>query len=262
MASVLDRAAAPPDETTAYGEEPDQIYDVRQPTGPPRGVTVIVVHGGFWRPATDRSHTGSEAVAFAQDGFHVVVPEYRRAARGGWPAMRADLRDVVAAVAARTDLPDRVVLVGHSAGGHLVAWLAAQPETHGVVGTVALAGCVDLHLVHELGLGAGAAEALMGSTPEKDPAGWEQADPARLGGPPAPVVAIHGTRDEHVPLSISQSYTAAVPSTRLRVIDGADHFDVIDPQSAAFAIVRAAVSELADPTDLADPADLAGGRER
>lgn len=253
MASVQDRAAAPPDETTSYDAGPDQVYDVRLPTGPPRGATVIVVHGGFWRPATDRSHTGSEAAAFAQDGFHVVVPEYRRAPRGGWPDMRADLQDVVAAVAARTDLPGPVVLVGHSAGGHLVAWLAAQPDTPGVIGAVALAGCVDLHLVHERGLGAGAAEALMGSTPQEDPAGWDQADPARLGSPPVPVVAIHGTRDEHVPLEISQSYAAVVPSARLQVVQDADHFDVIDPQSAAFEIVR---------TTVVDLVDSAGGQHR
>ncbi|UIJ35113.1 S9 family peptidase [Allobranchiibius sp. GilTou73] len=255
MASVLDRAAAPPDETTAYGVEPDQVYDVRRPAGPARGVTVIVVHGGFWRPATDRSHTGSEAEAFRQDGFHVVVPEYRRAPRGGWPDMRADLLTMLAAVSARTDLPDPIVLVGHSAGGHLVAWLAAQPDAGAVVGTVALAGCVDLHLVHGLGLGGGAAEALMGSTPQDEPAAWEQADPARLGAPAAPVVAIHGTRDEQVPLEISQSYVDAVPDTRLRVVDDADHFDVIDPQSAAFAIVRETVADLAE---LA----ATGGRDR
>ena len=247
MASVLDRAAAPPDETTPYGVGPDQVYDVRLPTGSPRGVTVVVVHGGFWRPATDRSHTGSEAAAFAQDGFHVVVPEYRRASRGGWPDMRADLLTVLAAVSARSDLPDDVVLVGHSAGGHLVAWLAAQPGAAAVVGTVALAGCVDLHLTHERGLGDGAAEALMGSTPQEDPAAWELADPARLGPTAAPVVAIHGTRDEQVSLEVSQSYADVVPGARLQVVDDADHFDVIDPQSAAFAIVRAAVSDLAAP---------------
>ena len=245
MASVLDRAAAPPDETTAYGVEPDQVYDVRLPTGSPRGVTVVVVHGGFWRPATDRTHTGSEAEAFAQSGFHVVVPEYRRAPSGGWPNMRADVLAVLAAVAIRSDLPNDVVLVGHSAGGHLVAWLAAQPEAAAVVGTVALAGCVDLHLTHELGLGGGAAAALMGSTPQEDPAAWELADPARLGRTAAPVIAVHGTRDEQVPLEISQSYADVVPGAELRVVEDADHFYVIDPQSAAFAIVRAAVSDLA-----------------
>lgn len=245
MASVLDRPAPPADETIDYGTAPEQVYDVRLPTGAARRVTVVIVHGGFWRPAIDRTHAGSQAAALAHDGFHVVVPEYRRPRSGGWPQMRTDLVAVLTALEQREDLPRGIVLVGHSAGGHLVAWLAVQPEARQVLGAVSLAGCVDLRLVHELGLGDGAAQALMGSTPQRAPQEWAAADPARLGAPPVPVVAIHGTDDVTVPVQISRSYARAVPEVSVQVVDGADHLALIDPRSAAFDLVRTTVARLA-----------------
>ena len=60
------------------------------------------------------------------------------------------IADAVAAVRADATLPDRVVLVGHSAGGHLAAWVASQPTAHGLAGAVSLAGCVDLTLTARL----------------------------------------------------------------------------------------------------------------
>lgn len=251
MASALDllhHVAPPPDETTPYGPQADQVYDVRRPRSGARNATVVIVHGGFWRPATDRTHTGPQAEALAEAGFHVIVMEYRRAERGGWPQLRDDLLAALNTVAARDDLPRDTLLVGHSAGGHLVTWLAAQQATTARA-AVSLAGCVDLHRVFALDLGKGAAHALMGSTPEQDPQAWTAADPALLGTPRIPVVAIHGDRDDVVPVDISQLYVAAVPGTTSITCSGADHFDLIDPQAPAFRIVLDTIIELAgDPT--------------
>lgn len=248
MSSVLDRVAASADRTVSYGCAPDQVYDVHVPGGSARGVTLVVVHGGFWRPATDRAHAGPQAAALADAGFHVALPEYRRAANAGWPAMKSDLVAALDAIAADVDLPDAVILVGHSAGGHLVAWAATQQRLAvepRILGVVALAGCLDLHLTHSLGLGKGAAHALMGSTPADDPGAWTSADPALLGTPPMPIALVHGSRDRHVPVGVSQSYATKVPQARLHVVDGADHLALIDPQSKAFATVTEVVISLA-----------------
>lgn len=254
MAPALDPVATPPAETVAYGPGPDQVYDVRRPAGrTARDVTVVIVHGGFWRPGTDRTHAGPQAAALADAGLHVVVVEYRRAALGGWADLQADLLAARDAISTRADLPTRVILVGHSAGGHLVTWLAAQPvtaaATTAITGVISLAGCVDLHRVHELDLGGGAARALMGCTPDQDPQTWALADPARLSAPKAPVVTIHGAADEQVPPEISQRYCDALPATRSIVLSGVDHFDLIDPQTAAFRTIQDTIFELAgDPT--------------
>ncbi len=239
----------PPTRTTAYGPDPAQVYDVRVPTTDPNGTTVVVVHGGFWRAEWDREHAAGEAQAFADAGHHVAVVEYRRTGMpgGGWPGTFADVSAAVDAVRADPTLPDRCVLVGHSAGGHLVALAAARPQAHGLAGVVALAGCVDLAATRDLGLGTGAAALFMGSGADDE--AWRVADPAR-NPPNVPVVLVHGDADDTVPIAVAESYVRALAAhtghaaVDLRPVAGADHFAVIDPAAAAFAQVQAAVTGL------------------
>ena len=107
--AVLERTAPPAARTVAYGSDPAQVYDVRLPTGRPRDVTVVVVHGGFWQPEFDRAHAAAQSQAFADDGFTVAVLEYRRAGMdgGGWPGTFDDITAALAAVRADPTLPDR-----------------------------------------------------------------------------------------------------------------------------------------------------------
>ncbi len=238
MTPVPPSDAAAPDATVPYGDHADQVFDVRRATGAPRQVTAVLIHGGFWRPTYDRAHAGRQAVAFAEHGFDVAAIEYRRAPRGGWRDMAADVRRALAAVRERSALPDDVVIVGHSAGGHLTGWLLHQPEARGVTGGVSLAGCLDLELVERLGLDGDAADALFGCTRDEDPALWDAADPARLGPTAAPLRVLHGTADDRVPLEVSQSYVRRVGTparpVETRVLSGAGHFDLIDPASPHF----------------------------
>jgi len=240
---------APPSRTTAYGIDPDQVYDVRLPAtevAAPTGTTVVVVHGGFWKPEWDRAHAAPQAQAFADAGHHVAVVEYRRTGMrgGGWPATFADVSAAVDAVLADPALPDRCVLVGHSAGGHLVTLAATRPEARSLAGVVALAGCVDLALTRDLGLGDGAAARFMA---DADAAAWTAADPAAH---PAltPVVLVHGDADDTVPPEVSMSYLKRQgPDTRpeLLRLPGVGHIEVIDPAEPAFRVVLDAVARLA-----------------
>jgi acetyl esterase/lipase len=239
--------------TTAYGPNPSQVYDVRLPTRAPHGTTVVVIHGGFWRAEFDRTHAAGQAQAFADNGFHVAVLEYRRVgmAGGGWPGTFQDVMAGVAAVRADPELPDRVVIVGHSAGGHLAALVASQRDAHGVAGAVCLAGCVDLALSARMSLGDGAAPALMGGDPADLPAAYAEADPAVL-TPAVPVVLLHGADDQVVPPEVSLSYADRVrrsdrahAEVRRTVIPACDHFGLIDPEHPAFAVVLRAVRSLA-----------------
>src|SRR4051812_6147691 len=252
--AVLDRAAPPAARTVPYGDDTAQVYDVRLPAGPPRDATVVVVHGGFWQKGFDRTHAAAQAQAFADDGFSVAVPEYRRVGMpgGGWPGTAADVAAAVAAIRADPALPDRVVLVGHSAGGHLVAWVGSQPEAHGLAGVVSLAGCVDLTHTARLRLGDCAAQSLMGGDPEGPlRAVYALADPALL-SPAVPVVLLHGTDDATVLPEVSRSYEQRMrarrsggPEVRLTMLEDADHYAVIDPLHPAFATVLATVRTLA-----------------
>lgn len=70
--SLLAHRAAAPERTISYGPAADQLYDVRSPGQPAKDVTVIVVHGGFWRPGYDRSHAGAQSAALAAHGIGAV----------------------------------------------------------------------------------------------------------------------------------------------------------------------------------------------
>jgi acetyl esterase/lipase len=126
---VLTRPAPPPDLTLAYGPHPDHVIDVRLPASRPAPL-IVMIHGGFWRAAYDRTHTGPLTSALAAAGYVVAIPEFRRTGQegGGWPGT---FDDVTAALEAVPDLlapysEDPPVLLGHSAGGHLAVWAAAH----------------------------------------------------------------------------------------------------------------------------------------
>ncbi len=246
-------ATPPPARTTAYGDDPAQVYDVRLPSGSGSGATVIVVHGGFWREEWDREHAAAQAQGLADAGHHVAVVEYRRTGMpgGGWPGTFRDIAAAVAAVRSDTTLPDRCVLVGHSAGGQLVALAAAQPWAHGLAGAISLAGCVDVALSAAMDLGDGAVQAFLGVSHSATEGAWADADPS-LHVPAVPVLLVHGSEDDTVPPVISDSYVAKTSRSgeqhaevALHGIPGAGHFQLIDPQHPAFATVLDLVAALA-----------------
>src|SRR6195952_2845106 len=119
-----------PDATFRYDDRADAVVDVHLPPAHARGL-VFLVHGGFWKQEWDRTHTRPMAPALADDGGGGTTPGYRRVrGGGGWPTTGDDVRDAYAATVAATrgggplsGDPDRLVVVGHSAGGHLALWL-------------------------------------------------------------------------------------------------------------------------------------------
>lgn len=245
---VLDERAGPPTRTTAYGDDPAQVYDVRLPDRVTRTVSVVVVHGGFWRPEYDRGHASRQAQAFADAGYATAAVEYRRPGMpgGGWPGTAEDVAAAVTAVRRDPDLAHPWVLVGHSAGGQLVAWGAAQPWAHGIRGVVSLAGVLDLAHGAETGVGGTAIPDLLSGSPDDVPDAYAAADPVRL-APTIPTLLVHARDDDVVPFDQSERYAAAHhgPNVRLTPVDGGGHYGLIDPENAAFAQVLAAVDLLA-----------------
>ncbi len=250
---VLTRSARPADRSVTTGPLATQVYDVWEPRANPHGVTVALVHGGFWRAAYDRHHLQPLAAALADDGFHVANLEYARVGMpsGGWPGTGASVRAQVEALRAEGHLPAQVIAIGHSAGGHLVLWLASRPAPpNNLLGVIALAPAADLREVHRLGLSDGAAAELLGcsatSDPETNPGLWDSADPARQ-RLRRPARLLTGGRDDLVPASVPAAYLssrAAGEPVAAVDIEDADHFDVIDPEHASYLTLRALLNEL------------------
>ncbi|WP_034591505.1 alpha/beta fold hydrolase [Hamadaea tsunoensis] len=217
--SVLSRAAEAPTRTVAYGGHPDQVFDVF-PGAAER--TAVLLHGGFWRPAYDRVHLYPMANAMQAAGWTAITVEFRRIP--GDPG--ATVEDVRAALSA---VGGEVVLLGHSAGGHLALHAAATAPQH-VRGVVALAPVADLARASALGLSGNAVAAFLG---DHDPAGF---DP-RLLAPRRPVTIVHGSADETVPIEVAESYRDSHPDIRFVRLPGEGHYCVIDPLTGPFQVV-------------------------
>ena len=201
--SVLDRPARLPDLALP---EADLYF------GEPVRPVVVLLHGGFWRPEWDRTHLRPMAAALADLGWPVFLPEYRRIPGDPW----ATVEDVQAAIAT---VNKNVVVMGHSAGGHLA--LLVQPPHR--IATIALAPVADLALARELDLDDGAVNEFLGRHP------MEQFEPAT---PDA--VLLHGTDDPLVPMRLSEAYVARHPAARMVTLPGEGHFALIDPTSGAW----------------------------
>ncbi|MFF4037975.1 alpha/beta hydrolase [Streptomyces sp. NPDC001816] len=245
-----------------YGEHPDQVADLFLPAAGsgPAAPLVLFFHGGFWRAEHDRQHVAGFVRALAaQSGCAVAGVEYRRVGGGGgWPVTLTDTAEAVdrlphlAAQAApgRVD-PARVVYAGHSAGGHLALWAAlrhripygapGRTETPpAVLGVLALAPTADLAWADERGSGRGAVAAFLGGGRGQVPDRYAAADPAALGVPAGRTVVVHGDLDEALPVAMARRYAARAGAT-LHELPGAGHFDVIDPDSAAWPVVTEAL---------------------
>ena len=248
-ADILHRPARQPDRTEVTGPEQTDVYDVFEPEPHrARGVTVALVHGGFWRERHDRAHLAPLAEALARDGVHVANLEYPRTGMpgGGWPGTGEALLATLTAARADTHLPDPLVLVGHSAGGHLVTWLASEDRVEGLLGVVGLGPVVDLGVADRLHLGDDAARAFLGGTPDEVPDAWAAADPGRQ-RLTAPAALVSGELDDVVPAEVVEAYAASrgpgAPLTTA-LARGADHFALVDPDAPAYLLLLAEVEEL------------------
>jgi acetyl esterase/lipase len=230
--SVLTRPAPGPDEVRRYGDGPDQLVEVFRGDGrAPQRPLVVLIHGGFWRPGYDRTHIRPLADALRKEGRTVLSIGYRREP-GDPDASMADVRTALVVAAAVATSP--VVVVGHSAGGHLALWAAAAAPAPGLVGTVALAPVADLSAADHAALGDGAVRDFLGGSPDRRP----DLDPVRLNTPDTPVLIVHGEWDAIVPVAQAYRYRQTHPRTEIEVVPGADHFSMIDPLGPAWTTVR------------------------
>ena len=242
----------------AYGPGPRQLGEWWLPPAAPPGrlPTVVLVHGGYWRPSYDRTLEDALAADLAGRGYLVWNVDYD-ASDAAWPAT---LTDVAAAYDflgaghynARVDAA-RIAVVGHSAGGHLALWLASRGSLPaGAVGAgltltpalaVPQAAVAALALGSTQGLGGGAVNALLGGSPQQVPERYAVADPLALLPSGVRTVLIHGVADDIVPISQSEAYLAKASQCVLERVPGG-HFVHLDPTSRACQVLRDALAAM------------------
>ena len=227
-----------------------QFADLRLPARSPRG-TVVLLHGGYWLPQYGLELMTPLARRLTELGFATWNVEYRRTgAGGGFPGT---LTDVAAAVdrlqgpGLPTGLTEKVVLLGHSAGGHLAAWSASRtrgtpggPPQLPLRGAISLSGVLNLTRAATDPRSSGPVTALMGGAPSARRRRYAVADPALLVPASCPVWAVHAESDTVVSADQSTSYVALARAAGGRaeaVAVPGDHFTLIDPTSSSFSTI-------------------------
>jgi len=282
--SAFSHPAVDPDSTAAYGDHPDQLIDFYAPRveavpGSPAPL-VVVLHGGAWRAAHDRRHLSPFADFLARRGFAVASVEYRRGsaipAQGGagggggpvagrWPETFDDVAAALDALPAlvRETLPQadprRMLITGHSAGGHLALWVAARhllpddapwriDRPAPLRGVVALAPIADFDVADKLDVCAGATCQLLGGE-EKFAERRPYADPSLLLPTGIATTLVQGRSDVDVPQAVAEAYADAAAKAGevvgLTLLEDVGHFPLIDPAADACAVVAEEIAQLA-----------------
>ena len=160
------------DHRILYGSDPLQFGEMRLPQSSGRHPVAVVIHGGCWKSKhgeliADLRNTAPLSSALTSRAIATWNIEYRQTDNpgGGWTGTFEDVANAidylrVLAKAYPLDL-NRVVVVGHSAGGHLGTWAAARhrlskasplfsKEPLRVAGVVNLAGPTDLESIQPI----------------------------------------------------------------------------------------------------------------
>jgi acetyl esterase/lipase len=273
---LVKQATPPTGERLTYGKDPLQFGELRLPEGTGPFPVAILVHGGCWEVKIrnlPENVTSFEllrpiAAALATAGVASWNVEYRRLgnAGGGWPGTYQDLSratDYLRELAPRYHLDlKRVVAVGHSSGGQLAVWLGARGKlpkssllyTNSPLplnGVVSVDGPPDLEAdraIEQSVCGGPVITDFVGGTPAEFPSRYREGSASGL----LPIgtkqeIFVASTLGEKWITLFKQYVTAAEKAgdpVRLLTMDGAGHFDGINPNAPASQAVMASVQSL------------------
>jgi acetyl esterase/lipase len=123
--------------SVAYAAGPRQTLDIYRPRGARAAPIIIFFYGGSWQSG-DKGIYPFLATALARQGYVTVVPDYRTYPEVRFPSFLEDGAQAVAWVRQNANTfggdPDRVILMGHSAGAQIAAMLAFDPQWLGALG--------------------------------------------------------------------------------------------------------------------------------
>lgn len=263
--------SGPPDFRASYGSDSSQYGELRIPSGPGPHPVVVLVHGGCFKSAYATLRDLSPmADALKAAGIATWNVEYRRVGQpgGGWPGTYLDVGnavDYLRVLAAQHPLDlGRVIIVGHSAGGHLAMWAAAREQVPAgsairtenplpIRGVIDLAGPLDMTANiqgYESLCRDTVITGLMGGTPATVPERYAAASPIRLLPTGVPQVLLIGEHEAFVPRPLDEAYvqaaTRAGDKVQLIVVPGVGHFEIASPRASPWPQLMSAIRALLD----------------
>ncbi len=226
-------------EGVAYGTNPRQKLDIWSDPKPLADIAarpvIVFLYGGGWANG-ERGEYGFAARAYGDQGFIVVVPDYRHVPEVRFPGFLEDSAAAVKWVQANIKRyggdPARITVAGHSAGAYIALMLALDPQWLGnqpVRAAVSLAGPADFFpFTTRRSIDA------MSHWP--NPLETQPVHFVRKDAPP--ILLMHGTGDTVVrirnALSLETKQRAVGGRIELHQYEGASHNDVVMALSRIF----------------------------
>ena len=265
LADYMALSGPAPTSRVAYGPAPSQYAELFLPAGAGPFPVAVLVHGGCWTEKYGGiGQLRNMAGALVARGIAVWNVEYRRVDEpgGGYPGMYEDMHaalDTLAlqAPATRLDL-ERVVAVGHSAGGQLVQWIAGRARIPAgsplhrakllpVRAVVSLGGLADLRGERALikaSCGRDTPE-LAGQPSAARPDVYADTNAAELVPNGSHTILVTGELDTVSPPRVAHDYAAlarkAGDTAEVVILPGASHYDEVAASSPSWPLVAAAI---------------------
>ena len=250
-----DVAYLPPDR-----KQKADLYFPKQVAAGEKLPAVVIIHGGGFNDGDkDRRREINIGANLARRGYVGMSIDYKLwnkyAKSPTWPQSLHDAKSAVRWLRRNADRlgidPDRIGAMGCSAGGNLVSMLAVTGPDDGlepagdaaVPSTIRCAvdfyGAVDLPNYHDM--------KMFLKTREEDPESYRKASPINYCTPgDAPILLVHGTGDETVHVSQSETFAKALEAGgvehELIVIPDAPHtfdldYEAFDVKTPVFAFL-------------------------
>ena len=248
-----------PNDSITYGDNAAHLVDVWLPNGAGPHPVVLMIHGGCWQKSiADRTLMNYAAETLRQEGMAVWNIEYRGVDEpgGGYPGTFLDVVGAAKAFGEYADEfnldTDRIAGFGHSAGGHLITWLAGVHNTPEgspmagisvpkMTGVINSGGLADLQASEPVTLEScltAIKDDLIGAASEKRPDPLSDTSSDRLLPTGTQIISVNGARDQIAPPQLGQGFTAkalaAGDSAKTVIVDNEGHVELIAPGSAAF----------------------------
>ena len=216
-----------------YGAGPNETLDLFS-TAHPNAPVLVFVHGGWWRSLDKRDHSFI-APPFTEAGAMVVVPNYSLCPAVTIETITLQMVDALAWVYRHAALhgsdPARIVVVGHSAGGHLAAMLlscrwkqvASDLPAQLVNSALSISGVFDLEPLRHT--------PLLRSALRLTPASARRLSPVRFPPPKGRLFAVVGADESEEHLRQNRLIREAWGERSVPVcetIPGRHHFGVVN----------------------------------
>jgi acetyl esterase/lipase len=265
LADYMALSGPAPHATLRYGTAPSQYAELFVPPGKGPFPVAVLVHGGCWtKEFGGITQLRNMAGALAARGIAVWNVEYRRVdeAGGGYPGTYQDMNAALdLLVRTARDYPldvNRLVAVGHSAGGQLVQWLAGRPRIPAssplfhadfvpVRQVVSLGGLADLRREAALlKTSCGREVAELAGTPSADrPDVFADTNAGDLMPNGSRTILVTGELDTISPPRVAHDFAAraraAGDAADVVILPGASHYDEVAATSRSWPLVLGAI---------------------